>query len=231
MDERRFDSLTRVLATEGTRRGVLRGVAGGLAAAVGAAFGRRTAGAAPNTCAVGCANLPGPQKAACKQACRQCGGDFSQVCVAEGPFGPTGFVCCPEGTFCIGGVGQCCPVGTEPCFGPGGVFACCPEGTFCDFDTGTCVEITLTVCPTGETAENCAAGVTTDCAEGACALVDDVDNGCTCVERACGSPCTSSADCDGGPCVEVQGCCPGLRFCAVPCGAGGGTTTTAAGWQ
>jgi hypothetical protein len=226
MDDRRFDEFTKAFSTGVSRRTVVRGFVAGISGAALAALGR-SAEAAPKTCTVGCAGLPGPRKAACKQACRECGGDFDRVCFEEGPFGPVNFVCCPEGTFCVGGTGACCPVGTEPCFGPDGV-TCCPEGTFCDFETGACLP--LTICPSGEPAENCAASVLTDCdPTGACGLVDDVDNGCTCIERICGAPCGSSADCGGGPCVEVPGCCPDTRFCAIPCGEGG-AGAEATGW-
>lgn len=227
MDGHRFDQLTKSLSAGMSRRGLVRGAVASIAGLALTAVGRR-AGAAPNSCSVGCANLKGPQKAACRQACQQCNGDFNRVCFEFGPFGPINFVCCSEGTFCVAEAGVCCPTGTQPCFGPEGV-TCCPEGTFCNFDTGQCAD--LTFCPTGEPAENCFAGITTDCAEGACALADDVDSDeCQCIERACGDPCASSADCGGGPCVEVPGCCPDLRFCATPCGATG-TTIRSAGWR
>jgi hypothetical protein len=183
---------------------------------------------------VGCAGLPGPQKAACTQACRKCGGDFDRVCFEEGPFGPASFVCCPEGTFCVGGTGQCCEEGTEPCFGPSGELTCCPEGTFCNFDVGQCEELTL--CPTGEPADNCIAGVFTDCDEaGLCGLVDAADaDACQCIERTCTEiPCATDADCaeSGGVCVTVPGCCLETTFCALPCGSGAGLTSNAKRWR
>jgi hypothetical protein len=232
MDGQRFDELTKKLAATVSRRGVLRTLAGGVAAA-GAALSRRGSSAAPSTCAVGCAGLPGPQKAACLQACRRCGGDFDRVCFDEGPFGPTAFVCCPEGTFCFFGEGLCCEVGTEPCFGPGGEAFCCPEGTFCNFDLGQCEELTL--CPTGEPADNCFAGVFTDCdPTGACGLVDDADSDqCNCIERTCTEiPCATDADCAeiGSMCVTVPGCCLETTFCAVPCGSAGLAPTDAPRW-
>src|SRR5687768_3687047 len=57
MDGRRFDDLTRLLATGTSRRGVLRALGGG-GAVLAAVLGRR-AEAAPSTCSVGCAGLPG----------------------------------------------------------------------------------------------------------------------------------------------------------------------------
>ena len=203
MDGQRFDELTRKLAATVSRRGMLRTLAGGVAAA-GMALSRRGSSAAPNACAVGCAGLPGPQKAACKQACNKCGGDFDRVCSEFGPFGPINFVCCPE-------------------------------GTVCDQFTGECVEVTL--CPTGEPAENCAAGIETNCGEGdVCALVDDADaEDCQCVERICtGVVCTTDADCteSGGVCVTIPGCCPETTFCGVPCGSAAGVASDgASGWR
>jgi hypothetical protein len=202
MDGQRFDELTKKLAATVSRRGLLRTLAGGVAAA-GAALTHRGASAAPNACAVGCAGLPGPQKAACTQACKRCGGDFSRVCAQFGPFGPTGFTCCPE-------------------------------GTICDEFTGACLEVTI--CPTGEPAESCAAGITTDCGEGgACALVVNVDGGCACVERVCSfTACTTGADCDSGLCVDIPGCCGEPNpFCGTPCGAAGTTARPngAGDWQ
>lgn len=192
MDGQRFDELTMALATGVTRRRFVGIVAGGVAAVAG--LFRRGAGAAPSSCSVGCAGLPGPQKAACKQACRQCGGNFDQVCVRFGPVGPV-------------------------------AFTCCPEGTVCSFE-GVCEEVTI--CPTGEPAENCALGITTNCGpEGACALVDDADSDdCNCIERICGDPCTTDADCTeiGSVCSTVPGCCPDTTFCAFPCGTAGVTS-------
>jgi hypothetical protein len=202
MDAQRFDELTKKLAAKVSRRGVLRTLAGGIAAA-GAAISRRGVTAAPSACSVGCAGLPGPQKAACKQACRECGGDFDSVCVQFGPFGPTSFTCCPE-------------------------------GTACSFE-GECVEVTI--CPTGEPAENCAVGIESSCGEGgACALVEDADSDdCNCVERFCTEiPCTTDADCaeSGGVCSTIPGCCAETTFCALPCGSGVGVTSDGAhGWS
>ena len=187
MEPQRFDTLVTALGRGASRRHLLRRLLAG--AMAGAALGsgtvawdgsRRGAAAAPKPCSIGCAGLSGPQKAASKQACRACGGDFDRVCIEEGPFGPTNFVCCPE-------------------------------GSVCDFE-GSCIEVTI--CPSGEPADNCTADVFTDCG-----LVDDVDDGCTCIQRSCGAPCTSSADCAGAACVSVPGCCPDDTFCAVPCDA------------
>jgi hypothetical protein len=228
MDAERFDSLTRRLVDPQSRRRLLRGIGVGTGTAALAALGR-TASAAPDRCAVFCADQPGPRKASCKQACKQCRGDINRVCQ---DFESSVFSCCPQGTFCVSGEGACCPQGTDPCFGPEGFTECCGEGTFCDFETGACPP--LATCPSGEPAENCFAGVTTDCGpDGACALVVDADGGCACVERACtGIVCTTGADCDGGPCGSIPGCCPETQFCGLPCGTGDGEAgARGGGWR
>src|SRR3954447_26137414 len=131
MDGRRFDDLTKSLAVGASRRRFVRGLVGGVAGAFAAAFGRG-ASAAPSACSVYCADQPGPRKAACKQACRACGSDPSQVCHN---FDTGEFACCPEGQGCFAGV--CCESPDQVCFGPNGA-VCCEAGTFCDPNTGVC---------------------------------------------------------------------------------------------
>src|SRR5437867_3894023 len=102
-----------------------RGLAG-LLAAIGvtvlAVIGIREASPAPAPCAVLCAGLPGPKKASCMQACRQCQADVTRICDT-----PTAFICCPSGESCCGFPGFCCPSGKSCC---GGV-ACCASGQCC----------------------------------------------------------------------------------------------------
>jgi|GEM_PF-4898907 len=221
MEGDRFDDLTRALGNGTTRRRVIRTLAAGTAAAIATVFGRGSVDAAPmpRACKVGCAGFNRQRKVACEKACKECGGNFDQVCTTEDQFGPSAFTCCLEGTFCVSGEGVCCEAGTNPCFVPDGFTACCPAGTFCDFDTGECPAVAL--CPSGEPAENCAAGIELSCGDtGQCAQVINVDGGCTCVERACSFiPCTTGADCETGLCVDIPGCCgePNL-FCGFPCG-------------
>jgi hypothetical protein len=194
----RFAEFSKVAAQTVSRRQALRLGVVGLGSAALAGFGLGSAGAAPNRCSQICANEPaGPRRAACKQACKQCGGDLSQIC-----FGAE-IICCPPETSC--------------CENPTATF-CCPAGTACS--EGECVEVFT--CPGGQPAENCGLGIETSCgAGGVCALVEDADgDGCECVERICGSPCTTDADCSGGQlCVTIPDCCPDTTFCGTPCGS------------
>jgi len=199
MDSQQFDRFTKTVAATHSRRQLLRGALGGLAAAALATVsGRDRARAAPNPCAVFCADQPGPRKAACKQACRQCDNDPTQVC--------RNFET--------------------------GAFTCCPAGSVCSF-AGECV-VPVT-CPSGEPAEACAIGVSTNCgANGECALAENADGGCSCVERFCGEPvvpCTTAADCASGLCVRIPGCCDVDTFCGTPCGTTAAATRAGGGWQ
>jgi hypothetical protein len=185
MDGERFDFLTRVFATRATRRGALGGMLGGAAALAGAARGRGPVAAAPKSCTVACAGLPGPQKAACKQACRECGGDINSVCIGFGPLGPASFTCCPSDTFCDFETGQCAPIvecSAEICAGdPCGFNVCglsdvtgvclCAESTGADPDSCDCVQpICTDLCSAEEPA--CPDGfvcITQCCGEPTCA--------------------------------------------------------------
>jgi hypothetical protein len=234
MDGSRFDSLTKTLAGGVSRREVVRGALGALAGAALAARGRG-AGAAPNACAQACAGEPkGPRQAACKQACKRCAGNFNQIC-----FGNT-IVCCAGGECCFddetGNVAcstqlPACP---EPLVREGCECVCgnaCDPGQFPDPGQG-CACVPFPTCDAAGAPENCAAGVVTDCADGACACVDNVDGGNACVERFCTfEACTSGADCAGGPCVSIPDCCGEPNpFCGVPCGSAG-TGARSAGWE
>jgi hypothetical protein len=211
MDGNRFDGMARALAEARTRRGVVAGLLGGAAAVAAAALGRGPAAAAPK-------GGPGdPCKVGCAGFNRQAKTACEKACKQ-----------------CGGDLNRVCTA-----FGPFGptAFACCGAGTACEFETGACVEVAT--CPeTGEPAENCALGITSDCADGACAQVVNVDGGCACVERQCSfEACATGSDCASGLCVDIPGCCgEPTPFCGIPCGGtggGGGNTTgaTAAGWS
>ena len=233
MDSNQFDNLTKTLAGGASRRGVLRGALGALGGVL-RLFGG--AAAAPNACAQACAFEPkGPRLAACKQACKQCGGSLQDVCFDQqiiccpGSFGgccfddETGSISCP-GT-------QQCPAPLVPDEGCGCVCPnTCPPGEFPD-PGQDCACVPFPTCDAGGAPENCEAGVETSCADGVCACVTSVDGGTVCVERFCTfEACTTGTDCQFGPCVDIPGCCgEPTPFCGVPCGSAGAGTRSA-GW-
>jgi hypothetical protein len=110
------------------------------------------AAGAPAKCAVFCAGLPGPRKAACVQACHQCNGDVTRVCNS-----PTGATCCAPDAVCTSD-GTCLTV-PPGCSGLGCSSSC---GTFCSCvrtaeNTVACVQQVCTFIPCVSTAE-CGAG-------------------------------------------------------------------------
>ena len=138
MDERRFDSLTRVLGAGMNRRQVVRGLAagagGGLLAALraGEVLGKK----------------PKPLKA-CGKACVMKGG----VCCEDGSCPAPGDGCCPEEKVCSGGclaADDCCPYTEREC--PDGSCAgqgsCCPGIEFpCAADPkGCCNTLVYALC-------------------------------------------------------------------------------------
>jgi hypothetical protein len=188
MDGDTFDRVTRSLARGETRRRFLRSIAGGLGG-VAALFGRSSGEAAPSSCSIGCAGLPGPQKAACKQACKKCGGDFDRVCVAFGPFGPTGFACCQAGTACDFETGQCVEVATCPSGEPA---ENCSLGVETDCADGACAQVISVdggcACVERQCSfEPCTTGA--DCASGLCV---DIPGCCGDPTPFCGIPCGSA---------------------------------------
>jgi hypothetical protein len=203
MDANQFDRLTRTFADPRSRRSVVKGILGGGAAMVAAALGIAPTDAAPKpkTCKVGCSGFNRQAKSACEKACKECGGNFDQVCTEDGPFGPTAFICCTEGTVCVFGAGICCNEGTEVCFGPDGA-TCCPDGTFCNFDTGECGPPAVCDATSGCLGGTCASG---------CFCVSSVEGDGACVSGEFANcdapPCASSADCGGGVCVDATDCC------------------------
>jgi hypothetical protein len=235
MDGVNFDRLVKHLATNADRRRLLRGLVGGIGATALAALDRRPGIAAPNACAQACASEPkGPRQAACKQACKKCRENLSQVC-----FGNQ-ITCCANGECCFDEQtnNTRCSTDLPACSAPlvrEGCACVCPDtcgsGEFPDPDQG-CACVPFPTCDAGGAPEDCAAGVVTDCGPGdSCACVDNVDGGNACVERTCTFvTCTSGADCDSGPCVSIPDCCGDSNFfCAVPCGAGGASSRST-GW-
>jgi len=243
-----FDELSKALAAGISRREALRRIGSGLVGATLAALGLGKADAAPNPCSVFCSKNfpPGPARAACLQACRQCGADVSRVC-----FGATNAICCaPDSSCCNSSTGSafccpehgnccgdgCCSAGQNCCLGSSGFFCCegeccgdncCGPGTFCQdgqcIPQGTC--LSETIC--GQSFSICGQG-----AGGlVCICTRSVEGDVACGnDFPCNTPsCTSSAECEEllGPgfyCqAEGTGCCG--QVCVPPCG----TTTLAAG--
>ena len=130
MDSQQFDRLVRSLSSDASRRHIFKAMT---AAAIAGAWGtvrRPSIAAAPDPCSVECADQPGPRKAACKQACRQCGG-FANVCGTL-----TNYACCaPESCCGFEPDKFCCPDQTTCCAGfPGTPVICCPDQTTCLHD-------------------------------------------------------------------------------------------------
>jgi hypothetical protein len=115
MDGNRFDRVTKPLASETSRRRVVQGFARGLAAAALLALGREQATAAPNDCAVACAEAHGASGANCRQVCKQCNNQLGTVGYECGAIS-----CIPR---CCNGENQ------VPTFGCG----CCATGQVCQF--------------------------------------------------------------------------------------------------
>ena len=138
MDGQRFDHITKSLAIGKSRRNLLKSLVGSLAAAGVVTAGREQTLAAPDQCSVACASEPGPRKAACKQACKECGGR-QNVCSTF-----SSFTCCPGAAE---GTSQCCYnratdayvccVGRNSCCYDNltGTQYCCPVGTQCRYDS------------------------------------------------------------------------------------------------
>lgn len=227
-----FDRLTKVLAGGVSRRRV---ILGGLSAVVSGTVAALSRGAAaaptrggPGPCAVYCADQPGPRKADCLQACRQCGSDPSQVCHN---FETSDFACCPEGQDCFGGI--CCSSPDQVCFGTNGP-VCCPDGTFCDFNTGECGPPAVCDATSGCFGGTCAAG---------CFCVTTVEGDGACVSNAFANcdatPCTISDECGGGVCVDATECCgietkvcfPPEGICQPGATSGAAGTTATRGWS
>jgi hypothetical protein len=210
MQDSHFDQITRSYASSPSRRRLLGGLTGAVAASF-AAFGEKgsQADAAPNACSVGCASLQGPRKAACKQACKDCGGDFDALCIDYGPFGPVSIVCCQDGTYCAGD-GTCCAVGIESCTGSGGT-VCCDPATFCDGD-GNCLPYsTCDTCVFDECDYSATICARQPSGDGFCVCVG-IAGECHCLATDCGDYCDPEAqDCGEGRMCNPASCCGGSR--------------------
>ncbi len=199
MDERRFDSLTRVLGAGMNRRQVVRGLAagagGGLLAALraGEVLGKK----------------PKPLKA-CGKACVMKGG----VCCEDGSC-RSGDGCCPEEKVCSGGclaADDCCPYTEREC--PDGSCAgqgsCCPGIEFpCAADPKGCCDVT-----NGEqcgAVEGCCNTLVYALCDGRC--IDPWADADHCGH--CETVCDATEICERGQCVST--CPEGEASCDSAC--------------
>ena len=104
MDGRRFDEISRALATGASRRRVLKGLTGGVVGALGAALGARQAAAAPTKC---------------RNRGSRCG-QHANCCTLN----CCGHVCCGADEPCRGGTCVACAAGGAGCV-EGGATPCC----------------------------------------------------------------------------------------------------------
>ena len=183
MDDQRFDAFTRAFAAGVTRRAAVRRLAAGFAGLGLTAVSHGQSAAAPNDCAVFCADQPGPRGAQCRQVCKKCTGGPPAVCfdASSGSFSCRDLQADPNNC------GGCDAICTEPFSACAGGSCACPSGTVaCG---GGCVR----TCGHGEvfiqancTCRSCAelAGSATcnevgDCPTGG--ALDTCQNGCCCV--------------------------------------------------
>jgi len=225
MDDRRFDSLTRSLASGSSRRQVLKGLLGlgGAAAAAGSLASEADAARRPKPTPV--PTCPGVQTW------------NGSACVCPGGHTKCGPDCCPDGlaeccdnACCYGtcyGEELCCPSAQEFCPISG---ECCPEGSTCCPDYG-CLPPEAECCSVGECPDR-------DCLTKACSanhlceylpnctLSDDCCVADTCYRNVCDAmsgQCSGQIlDCSNGGaevcCSANQACLEnGLCGCAPQC--------------
>ncbi len=216
MDDRRFDALTRALASGRNRRQLLKGLLGlGSAVATGAAVTEVQAARRPT---------PTPRPVTCPGS--QIWNGSECVCPSGTKCGPD---CCADGqseccdnACCYGtcyGEELCCPTGRDFCAGTG---ECCAEGWSCCPEYG-CISPEQCCSSTDCPPDVCYSGA---CADGqTCQYVFDCtndDGGNCCPAPAClRSECLEDGSCSepafdctnddgGGCCIEDWTCCPGL---------------------
>jgi hypothetical protein len=215
MDDRRFDALTRSLASGGSRRQVLKGLCGlGGGALAGASL--RSADAARRS-------VPTPRPVHCPGN-QSWDGD---ACVCPDGTTPCGPACCSAGATCCDnaccdgtcyGEELCCPASRSFCEVTG---ECCPEGWMCCAEFG-CISPDQCCTSTDCAPETCRS---VDCSgDHICASTFDCNRGeaetsCCGEDEVClrnGSCCTPN--CNGVICGGSDGCegacgCPGDSHC------------------
>jgi hypothetical protein len=215
VDGSRFDSLARSFARHGNRRRFV----GGLVAASLGLFGVDRAGATrPGTLSNGA-------------HCRYDADCKSGYCVHNPKLRPqaSGTCRCRDDAGCPPAP-SCHAVACEE----GICVRTKSSGTVCttpDGEVGTCHDGHCDdTCRPDSPAESCAGGVVSNCGDGSCACVENLDGGRTCVQRSCdyvGVSCQTGADCPTGVCISAPGCCgPLTPFCGVPCAAASGASVS-----
>jgi hypothetical protein len=199
MDDRRFDSLTRLIGHGASRRTILKGLLGLGGVAVTGTIApdgtdARTAGTR--------VSIPPPPPPTCPTGQGTCGGTTSAHC-------------CPYGR-CFDGV-CCADLGTEPCAG-----GCCPTGkctsdgqTCCtDSDESPCGTICCphNTCAREGNTDICCAGHV--CGLECCASEDQCCDGECCPD---GTLCLTKAFDGESVFVEEEVCCPTDQICDGLC--------------
>jgi hypothetical protein len=224
MDGDRFDTFTRSLARNVSRRSMIKGLTTLLA---GTSIAARTSSAkgAPNPCNVFCAGESGSRGAQCRQACKACGGPDSQgFCYDELV---RGYTCCSGGLSCFdawrypgGETIICCPGAEQVCSRTGGSFCCdadshcayedlcCPIGVEACYDPGSesylcgsyCRDLCLgfDVCGEADAFGRC---IATTCS-----------NPCNGGEPECGAP-DANGECVVERCYDI---CSDQTYCSTP---------------
>ncbi|HET9661797.1 MAG TPA: twin-arginine translocation signal domain-containing protein, partial [Thermomicrobiales bacterium] len=231
MDDGRFDSLTRALASGASRRSVLKGLLGlGAAAVTGATLDETSEAARRPTPTPRPVTCPGNQtwngaKCVCPTGLSQCNPGSGPACCNDqnvDPGGP-GFSTCCDNACCQGtcyGEERCCATNNRPgeqppthriCETLDGD-ACCAYSDVCCPVDGCCSTVCTDgaccapddFCPGGsESVDLCCAG-TTSCCNGSTnfnACVDLGSPNACCIDANCDNPPSGSSPCAVGTCA------------------------------
>jgi len=243
MDDRRFDSLVKALATGTSRRSVFKGLLGlGGVTAIGGSLLQDGADAArrptPTPKAPSCPGQQFLQSGQCTcpaSAPSKCGPDCCNPAGVDSAHSE----CC-DNACCFGlcyGEELCCPWPRSFC---PEVQECCDEGvTLCCGEAGCCAG---GCCQDAQGNDLCCSGATPRCCPGDTCIADDVDSCCdasdcgpgdcwSCIDHRCVSDqakCASGCvDCVQGTCQTVDANCDDGDPCTVStCNADGTCTPT-----
>lgn len=206
MDDRRFDSLTRAVASAQNRRTVLKGLLGlgGIALTGAAVTGSADAARRPT---------PTPKPVACPGAQHwdgtKCTCDTGTDC---GPECCTGSAVCCDGACCNGDCyaeEQCCEVGSTVCHNT----SCCVAGEVCLDDGSCCTPSTCSVEPPaslldcGPKADGCGGSLLCACPENWLCLEGDNGSFCGNLTTDCLPGITAAAYGKIGLCDQGEGFC------------------------